>query len=83
MPQEFADFIRKDIEMWTAVLSMAGLKNEHDGDGGVCADMLWAVIPGLFPHGIIEVMLNSGHCPMDETLIHLATRMGSFMAGAR
>lgn len=25
-PQEFADFIRKDIEKWTAVLSTAGLK---------------------------------------------------------
>jgi pimeloyl-ACP methyl ester carboxylesterase len=76
-------FIRDDLSAGAGSVStpMLFLAGEHDG--GVQADMLKAVIPGLFPHATIEVIPNCGHYPMDETPVHLATRMEAFMASGR
>lgn len=76
-------FIRDDLSAGADSVStpMLFLAGEHDG--GVQADMLKAVIPGLFPHAQIEVIPNSGHYPMDEAPVHLATRIETFMADGR
>jgi pimeloyl-ACP methyl ester carboxylesterase len=76
-------FIRDDLSAGADTVSapMLFLAGEHDG--GVQPDMLKAVIPGLFPHATIEVIPNCGHYPMDETPVHLVTRMEAFMGGGR
>ncbi len=50
-------------------------------DGAISADVMKATYLAWFKHAELEVMPNTGHYPMNETPVALATSMEAFLRG--
>lgn len=69
------DFHREIVGKMLPVKVIVG---EHDG--ALTAEVMKATYMAYYPNAELEVMANSGHYPMDETPIALATSIEAFLS---
>jgi pimeloyl-ACP methyl ester carboxylesterase len=76
----FVSWARDDFhaEIAGKTLPVKVIVGEHDG--ALTADVMKATYMTFYPNAELEVMANSGHYPMDETPIALATSIEAFLS---
>ena len=75
----FRSWARTDFhaEIAGKTLPVKVIVGEHDG--ALNADVMKATYMTWYPNAELEIMANSGHYPMDETPIALATSIEAFL----
>lgn len=85
-PQAFRgymrSFIRDDLSGGAASVNMPILALAGEHDNGVRKEIVAQVFPQMFSGSkvTVEVLANSGHYPMEEIPIYLATRIEKFLS---